>query len=285
MKPLISYHFPSVVKDAVACLRKMKQRAVIIGGGTRITRNLPAYAESVVDTRNLGLDYIEADEKGLRIGASVTFSRLMDSEIAGKWAHGILYDAACKVSSHLIRNMATVGGNLVKPYPYNNFPPVLTALDAELEIVTSQKTFLCPVSDIFKIKLVRILGRTALLKEIRIPANTKNWHASFEKFSPADSMWESIAIVCVALDMNRDICTDARISIGAAVPKAMRLLSVEKFLTGKHIDCQTAAEAASESMPPFEQITRTQASPEYKMEILPVLVERNILRAAGITEK
>ncbi len=85
-----------------------------MGGGTDIVtqqaRGIRA-AHTLVDLRGLGLDAIEDDGAGLRIGATVRLADVARHDgIAGRFA--VLHEAASAAASPQLREMGTVGGNL-----------------------------------------------------------------------------------------------------------------------------------------------------------------------------
>jgi len=280
MNKISTYHFPSQVKEASAVLAKLKNRAVVLAGGTMLTKSIPAEAEAVVDIRNLGLDYIKAEKAFLRIGAGVTFTKMLGSDVLKSWAGGVLYDAAFRISSHLVRNMGTVGGNIVRAFPFNHLPPILLALDAQAVVMENGKSRTCPFAELYDKKLSAALGRTALLVEIKIPAASKNLAVHFEKFAKAASMWESIALVCCAVEVKNGKCARIAVAVGSAVPRAKRLPTVEKLLLGNELTAAAVHHAAASAVKDAGTFTSVQASAAYKSEILPVLVERAILSAA-----
>ncbi len=73
---------------------------------------LPAYPEVLVNIKTIpGLDYITAEDGGLRIGALTTLSAIARSPLVRE-RHSLLAEAAASVGSPQIRNMGTLGGNL-----------------------------------------------------------------------------------------------------------------------------------------------------------------------------
>lgn len=113
MRPFKHYNAVSLA-DAISAANK---KSKILAGGTdclSLLKNklLPAYPEVLVNIKTIaGLEYIEEDAYGLRIGALTRLCDIEDSPII-KDKHSILAEATRSVSSPQIRNMATIGGNL-----------------------------------------------------------------------------------------------------------------------------------------------------------------------------
>lgn len=105
------------VEEACALLVEHGTRARANAGGTDLLGALkdgiyPEQADLVVDLKTIpGLDAIETDVAGLRVGALARLADIARSEsIRTRWP--ILAQAARSVGSPQIRNMATLGGNL-----------------------------------------------------------------------------------------------------------------------------------------------------------------------------
>ncbi|HUJ68674.1 MAG TPA: FAD binding domain-containing protein, partial [Syntrophorhabdales bacterium] len=105
--------------EAVRLLKAYEGKARVNAGGTDLLgamrdKSLPSYPEAVIDIKTIeGLDYIERDGKGLRIGALAKLADVAASETV-KAEYGLLTEAIRTVASPTLRNMATIGGNLAQ---------------------------------------------------------------------------------------------------------------------------------------------------------------------------
>lgn len=105
------------LNQAAEILTDEQKNARIIAGGTDLLSVLkhklePDYPDTIVNIKRIeGLDYIEEDENGLRIGAAAKLSDIASSPVV-KEGYNALADAARSVATPLIRNLATIGGNL-----------------------------------------------------------------------------------------------------------------------------------------------------------------------------
>ncbi|MBI4584863.1 MAG: FAD binding domain-containing protein [Planctomycetes bacterium] len=98
-----------------AAIESMSDKALALAGGTNLLNLLKEYVlapEALVNIKGIaGLNAIESFEGGLKIGANVTLSELLDhAEVRGRYPalHQALYD----IGTPQIRNMSTLGGNL-----------------------------------------------------------------------------------------------------------------------------------------------------------------------------
>ncbi len=105
------------LEQAAGILKEEPGRAKIIAGGTDLLSVLkhklePDYPETIVNIKSIeGLNHITADENGLRIGATAKLCDIAASPLVQD-GYGALVDAAKSVATPLIRNLATIGGNL-----------------------------------------------------------------------------------------------------------------------------------------------------------------------------
>ena len=105
------------LSQAAGILKEEQQNARIIAGGTDLLSVLkhklePDYPETIVNIKSIeGLDHIVEDEDGLKIGATAKLCDIASSPLIQQ-EYGALADAARSVATPLIRNLATIGGNL-----------------------------------------------------------------------------------------------------------------------------------------------------------------------------
>ena len=116
MKPFKHFDAESV-EEGLALLGRHGVTARLLAGGTDLlgvlkSEILPDYPEVVINLKTIpGLDGIEEDETGLKIGAMVRLVDIVESSIVKKYFPALAL-AAESVGSPELRNMGTLGGNL-----------------------------------------------------------------------------------------------------------------------------------------------------------------------------
>jgi carbon-monoxide dehydrogenase medium subunit len=232
MKNIKYYSFPETPKAALAGLLNRKAEAIAVAGGTLVAKTLPETAENFIDLKNLPLSYIKKRGKDLVIGAMSTFDDIDNSKLVKGWAGGVISGAAARCSSQLIRNMATIGGNIARPHSFNIFPAVLLGLDARVRLLTrvGEKTRL--FADIYGADFKFKPGRDCLILEIIIPGKTKKWTCRFEKFARTEASWEAYFTLFMAALVGGGKVKETRVVVGALSPKPFRALAAEKALSG-----------------------------------------------------
>jgi len=105
------------VDEATSLLGQHGSSANVIAGGTDLLGELnlwcrPEQPEYIINLKTIsGLDYINQDSSGLKIGAMTRLDDIAHSSVVQS-GYGVLAQAASKVASWQIRNMGTIGGNI-----------------------------------------------------------------------------------------------------------------------------------------------------------------------------
>jgi len=126
---------PASLPEAIALLSRFGDSAKVISGGQSLLPLLKlrlGAAEHLVDIgRIAGLEYVREEGGSLRIGGRTRESVLERSEVV-RARYPILLDTARVIADPLVRNRATVGGNLAHGDPANDHPATMLALRAEV---------------------------------------------------------------------------------------------------------------------------------------------------------
>lgn len=181
--------------------------------------------EAIDQLRTLSL----GDER-MEIGAGLSLSEL-EHRLAG--AVPLLDQLFPLFSSRLIRNRATLGGNLVNGSPIGDGPPVLLALDAELELVSKAGTRTVPLAEFFTGYRQTALAPGELLCKIRV-AGRQPALARFYKVSKR--VLDDISTIAAAFALELDdsgAITHARLAYGGIAATPVRARAAEDALLGR----------------------------------------------------
>lgn len=116
MKPF-THHNARSIDEAITLLTKYKGKAKLNAGGTDLLgvlkeMSLPEYPKAIINIKTInGLNYINEDKKGLKMGALTKLSDLTKSPFL-RDHYPALAEAARSVATPQVRNAATIGGNL-----------------------------------------------------------------------------------------------------------------------------------------------------------------------------
>jgi CO/xanthine dehydrogenase FAD-binding subunit len=162
------------------------------------------------------------DERRLRIGAAVTYTRIIEE--LGSRLRGLAI-ASRTVGSPQIRNRGTVGGNLGSASPAGDAHPPLLAADALIELASVRGVRQVPVSSFYVGVKRNALEPDELIAAFLIrPADGPQ---QFSKIGTRNAM--VVAVASFALTLRRDDRT-VRTGIGSAAPTPLRALEAEAFL-------------------------------------------------------
>jgi carbon-monoxide dehydrogenase medium subunit len=276
------YHEPSSVREAVELAGRFGAEARFLAGGTDLLiqmRRGQLSPRHVVSLHRVpGLDAIEVDGT-TSLGALVTHRRL-ERTPHFRGPLQALIEGAEVVGGHQIRNVATVGGNIVNASPAADLVPVLLALDAEVTCVGRDGERSLPLEGFASAPGVTARRLDELLTRVRFPRLAPHTATAFLKAGRRRAM--EISLVCVAarltLDADRERCLDARIALGAVGPTTLRARAAERRLQGSPITGEVLRDAGHEAAAECRPISDVRASARYRALLAATLVERALAR-------
>lgn len=245
--------------------------ALIYAGGSDLLprlRKKPPKGRGLICLERLSqLKRIEQRGDELSIGAGCTHAQLLDSPLIRKRLP-ILGQALGVLGSPLIRNAATIGGNLATASPAGDTLPPLYALGARLEIVSSGAARRVAISDFIKGP-----GQTALLPgevlsavRVKLPQQSVLQH--FEKIGQRAALAISIASLAALLRIDpAGVVLKARLAWGSVGPTVITCRPAEAALEGRRLSRETLARAAALAKEAVSPIDDIRASAAYRREV------------------
>jgi carbon-monoxide dehydrogenase medium subunit len=273
---------PRDVPEALKALTE-KGRIVPVAGGTNVLVNMkraPLEADLVVDlTRLEALQPISSDNGTIRLGAGVTFARLLDWSLGGAPGaiEGLMRPMCVAFAGPLIRNLATVGGNICDASPAADVSPLLLALDANVKLESaSGGSRLLALPEFFQgvRKTGRRVDELVTSVEFSKPDDDERWFYYKLGKRKADAI--SIVSIAMTVKLARGKVERARIALGAVAPVAMRTPEAEGILKGEALNDSTIAEAAAMAAKESRPIDDFRASGSYRRQMVEVLVRRGL---------
>jgi aerobic carbon-monoxide dehydrogenase medium subunit len=275
------YYRPRSLAD-VFKLRRSNPGAELIAGGTDMMvgiKNHTRNPASLISLRNIDDLYGIQLGEVTRIGASTTISDLNEhAELAKKFP--ILVEAAGRLGSPQIRNVATLGGNLCNCSPCADTATPLLVYEARVRLQGPDQTREIPLQEFFIGPGQTCAATEEILTDILLPSPGPAACTIFEKKGRV-KMDLAIASLSVLLEMDNDTCTKARLAAGSVAPVALRLFEVEQFLEGKQLNRSLAALAGKQAAKTISPISDIRASREYRRQIIEVFVRRSIEKLIG----
>jgi xanthine dehydrogenase iron-sulfur cluster and FAD-binding subunit A len=232
------YQRPADLGTALALLAKHPQ--TILAGGTDllVAGNCK---HPILDVTNLPeLAEIRETPGAIRIGAGVSFTRLIGSVLVQTWCRP-LAQAAGVVGGRQIQNQGTIGGNIANASPAADTLPALAVLGAEVELRSAAAIRTVPIEEFCTAPGRTVLGPDELITAIIVPKAAPDSLAFFVKVGPRRAQAISIVSVAVRARADGSRLSGVRVSFGAVSPV---------------VTCDTAVAAVLESGPLTADLVR-----------------------------
>lgn len=275
------YVAPATMPEAIAFLEQHPSEAKILAGGQSLIPLMkfrlasPAYLVDLQKVPNL--DMLLERDGSLVIGAMVREARLETSTLIQR-RYPALHDTSIVVADPVVRNFATIGGNLAHADPANDHPATMLALRASVVAQGPNSRRQIPIDDFLVDTFETTLAPDEVLVEIQVPQPAPRSGSAYRKLERKVGDY-AIAGVAVQLTLDGDVCAQAGIGLTNVGPKALRAVAAENFLRGKRLDEETIREAARLAATAAEPSTDLRGPAEYKGAMVRTLATR-ALRAA-----
>ena len=278
------YHRPATLEEAVGLLARYGEQAKVLSGGMSLLPmlklRLASFAHLVDIGRIPGLEYIKEEGGILKIGGATREFMLERSEVI-RARFPILLDTARVIADPLVRNRATVGGNLAHGDPANDHPATMLALGASVVARGPKGERTIPVSQFFKGLFSTSLAPTEILVEIRIPTPPPNSGGAYLKLErKVGDFAAAAAAVQVTLGKSGGI-ERAGIGLTNAGTTPVEAAEAARYLVGKMPEEKVIAEAARLAAKASSPGADGRGSVEYKREMARVLVARALRKAVA----
>ncbi len=279
--PTFDYIVPQTLTEAVALLGQNPDAKVLAGGHSLIPMmkfRLASPALLVDINRIQGLDYIREEDGWLKIGALTRESDLDHSDLVRE-KYPLLADTTRMIADPLVRNLATVGGNLAHADPANDHPATMLAYGAQVVATGPTGERVISIDSFFEGLFQTSLAHDELLTEIRIPAPSHRSGGAYVKMERKVGDFATVAVaVQLTLDENGN-CGSVGIGLTNVGETPIKATNAEEALKGKPLDdanIRRAAELAAESAEPSGD---QRGSEEYKRSLIRTLTVRAIRKA------
>jgi CO/xanthine dehydrogenase FAD-binding subunit len=279
--PRFDFHEPASIGEACEVLATYGPKAKLLAGGTDLMVNMkkkilaPDHIVSLAKIASI--HGIEEKDDRILIGARYTVAELTVDPLVGKKL-GALCSGAKALASPLVRNRATIGGNIGSARPAADLPPSLIAYGASVKLESSQGTREVPLGSFFKGPGFTVLRPDEVLSLIIVPSPKEGEGAGYINMGVRKSCDCNVATVAsfIALDPMNGTIREARIVLGSVGPTFLRASLAEAVLVGKKPDealFSKAGEAATQDCNPIDDF---RGSASYRRAIIGVLTKRTL---------
>ena len=278
--PQFDYHAPGTLDEALGLLGSLDDPKVMSGGQSLLPMlklRLASPANIIDIGRIPGLDSIEERDGFLRIEALVTEAQLESSPAVAE-RYPILLDTARVIADPLVRNRATLCGNIAHGDPANDHPATMIALGARVVAVGPEGERTIGINEFFFGLFMTALGEGEILTELRIPTPPAHSGGAYVKLERKVGDY-AVAGSAVQLTLAEDgTVASAGIGLTNLGIAPIRATAAEDALTGQAPGDDTIA-AAKATADAADPVADRRGSVEYKKNMARVLTTRAIRKA------
>ena len=272
-------------KDLLEATKILSQRNfMILSGGTdiypsHVGRSLP---DSILDLSAVAeLQDISQSNLETRIGGAVTWTALANANLPS--AFRALQTAALQIGSVQVQNRGTIAGNLCNASPAADGVPPLLVLDAEVELISLSGLRRIPIASFIQGYRKTQIRADEILSAIIIPKTRNGESSAFVKLGARKYL--VISIVMAAVLLRKDSSgrvVEARVAVGSASEKALRLVAVERAMLGADKDQRLSTLLHQDQLSILTPIDDVRGTAKYRGDVAITLVGEALDQAAGL---
>lgn len=280
------------LKEAKEFLFAEPEKVIILAGGTDLMvfhRDLITAAERqtspILDiSRVAEMRNIQLENHQLIIGSVVTYRDILLSRPVQRYGMALV-EASQRTGSTQIRNVGTLGGNVVNASPAGDALTALVALNGEVEIAYGQECYRQNIGTFLKGPKKTELPKNHLVTRLLVPVYQGYVGSSFYKLVNRASSQHGLAISVVSaaavvqLSKDKSHIEWARLALGAVAPTPVRARQSEEILRERPISRDFIKEAALAAIEVIAPIDDIRATATYRREVVPAIVENVLIKA------
>ena len=264
------------------------RRTKFIAGGTNFMPDLrhqhDGPAKVVIDLMRVSaLRGISSSKGTLKLGALATMTDLLTDRAILREVP-ILAAMSEKFAGPIIRNRATVAGNIIDGGPAADAVPPLLALKAKVRLASEKGRRTVDLDKFLTGYRRTSIKSDELITGVTFPSPGRSHRWGYYKLARRNAMAITVVGVAIVLNMKRKRVEEAGISLGSVTPAPIRCYEAERILEGQVVNfelAQKAAEACAAVAAPIDDI---RASAEYRKLMCEVLPRRLICQALDIPQ-
>jgi aerobic carbon-monoxide dehydrogenase medium subunit len=278
-----TYHRPTSVDEAVELLAGGEEVRALAGGHSllplmKLRLSVPT---ALVDLRHVpGLDTIEEEDGGVRIGAMVTYTQIARSDVVDRVCP-VLAAASHVIGDRQVRNRGTLGGSLVHADPGGDYPVVVKALGATVTArgAGGERQIAC--DDLCTGLFETSLQAGELLTSVFVPGTGNGTGAAYQKHRHPASGY-SVASVAAVVSLAGGRCERVRLTVGGVTPVPQNADAAAGALASREPTPEAIAEAAGRVGEALtDPLSDTYSSGEYRIHLATVLARRALAQAVA----
>jgi len=278
--PRFEYHEPTTLEEALKLLSELGGNAKVLAGGTdllvRMKQKIDRPAHVISLARIPGLKEVTPrNGHGISVGAGASAAALSRHELL--WDRFTpLASASSRLGSPLIRNRATIGGNLVNARPAADMPPACMVLNATVKLKSRSDERDVPVAEFFRGPGETVIEPNELMVSVNMETPPPWTGGAYFKLAARKSLEISLVNVAalITLKSSNGAIVDAKIALSAVAPTPVRAYAAEQVLIGNKPSDKLFQKAGETGVGMCSPITDHRGTMEYRCMMIEVLTKR-----------
>ncbi len=318
--PKFRYHAPRTIKEAAAILSNEGPTSMVVAGGTDLYPNMKRRHQTpktIVSLRRIAnLDGTRERSGGaLSLGPCATLTDLEENGAIRNHYPG-LHESIRTISTPILRNMGTIGGNALLDTRCNyynqnyewrraiNFcmkcdgticwvapgsdiclaisssdtAPMLCAMDARMRFASSRGQRTVRARDLYRRDGIDYLNKKAdeILTTIDLPPS-KGWRSAYRKLRRREAFDFPVLGIAVCARFEGTVAVDVRIWLGAVAPAPIEAREAQAFVSGNALTDEVVDEAARLAYPKSKPVDNTDFVVRWRKEMTRILTRDALL--------
>jgi len=230
-----SYFHPKNLKSLTLILKKIKNFR-FLSGGTDINLERAVYTpdkKNYICLENISeLKNYKKSVNKVVLGASISLEDLIDI-IKDKFPE--IIHILKRFGSPLIRNQATIAGNICTSSPIGDLAPILLVLETKINTFGVNGERLINVKNFFSGYRKNTLKKNEIIRSFEIPFIKKNYKLFCWKFSKRYDQDISTMSLAILIKLEKNVISDIKISAGGVAEKPLILVKFSNLMIGKDL--------------------------------------------------
>lgn len=269
-----AFHAPKTL-DELAALRERLPKAQVLAGSTDIglwvNKQFRELGEIIYVGEVAELKRVEARPEGLWIGAGASLESAWRA-LASRWP--ALTDVWLRFASPPIRNAGTMGGNVANGSPIGDSPPILMALDAQIELRRGSAVRRIPLTDFYVDYMKNRLEPGEFVQALVIPPLPAARQVRGYKISKRFDCDISALCAGFSIELDGDTVRAVRLAFGGMAAIVKRAAAAEATLVGQPWNEASLVAAQAALASDFKPLTDMRASAAYRLQVAQNLLRR-----------
>ena len=281
------FYRPTALEELLEFKAREGSRARILDGGSNVLVYInegSITGGTLVDVKSLkAIKGIELRDGRVEIGAGELIADIIESPLI-RTKIPFLAEALRKFANPLVRNMATLAGNIADSSPIGDTIPPLLVLEAEVVVASSKGRRVIALEDFFTGPGKNVLEDDQVIVKVRfpVPARGRGGHV---KLGLRRGTSCSVASAAVWVAAEKKKVREIRIALGGVAPTPIRARKTEEAFEGQSLDWDSISELAKTVTAEVRPITDVRASAEYRRQVSVSLLAKAVRQALEMEKK